>query len=134
MSSFHSTASEAPGARCSHACLTSPISPQMRTAISALRSALATKTYKVNRRDADGDRCPLHWAAARGHTRCAVALLKAGADPTMFEVSSGLTCSELAASRGHEKLAAAAQRQLAHLHLGAGPPLALLTRDGARLP
>ena len=24
----------------------------------------------------------------------------------MFEVSSGLTCSELAASRGHEKLAA----------------------------
>ena len=74
--------------------------------ISALRSALATKTYNVNRRDADGDRCPLHWAAARGHTRCAVALLKAGADPTMFEVSSGLTCSELAASRGHEKLAA----------------------------
>lgn len=70
-----------------------------------LRSALNSKEIDPNTRDADGDRCPLHWAAARGHTKCALALLKAGADPRRTECSSGMNCSELAATRGHQELA-----------------------------
>jgi len=34
-----------------------------------------------NKRDADGDRLPLHWAAARGAEKCIELLLAAGADP-----------------------------------------------------
>ena len=43
-----------------------------------LRNSL-TETC-VNDRDADGDRTPVHWAAARGALRCARLLLDAGAD------------------------------------------------------
>ena len=72
--------------------------------LSALRACLA-QTKDPNTRDPDGDRTPLHWAAARGHTKCALALLKAGADPLIRETSTGLTCPELAESRGYCELA-----------------------------
>ena len=71
--------------------------------IGALRVQLRTKD--PNSRDPDGDRVPLHWAAARGHTKCAMVLLRAGADPQLTERASGLTCSELADERGHTQLA-----------------------------
>ena len=45
--------------------------------VGALRVLLRTSDPNV--RDPDGERVPLHWAAARGHSRCAMALLKAGA-------------------------------------------------------
>lgn len=50
---------------------------------------------RVDERDKDGDRYPLHWAAARGHADCALLLLKAGADPSVRD-ASGRTCEELA--------------------------------------
>jgi len=67
--------------------------------------------HDPNKRDPDGERTPLHWAAARGHSRCAVVLLKAGADPAQRERSSGLTCARLAAAHGHERLATLLERQ-----------------------
>lgn len=45
----------------------------------ALRVLLRAPDHDPNVRDADGDRVPLHWAAARGHTKCALALLRGGA-------------------------------------------------------
>ena len=33
-----------------------------------------------SQRDCDGDRTPLHWAAARGNSHCAALLVAAGAD------------------------------------------------------
>eukprot|EP00320_Phaeocystis_rex_P021866 CAMPEP_0119062026 /NCGR_PEP_ID=MMETSP1178-20130426/5706_1 /TAXON_ID=33656 /ORGANISM="unid sp, Strain CCMP2000" /LENGTH=126 /DNA_ID=CAMNT_0007043267 /DNA_START=1 /DNA_END=378 /DNA_ORIENTATION=+ len=71
--------------------------------VGALRAQV--RTNDPNTRDPDGDRVPLHWAAARGHTKCAMVLLRAGADPQQRELSSGLTCSELADQRGHAQLA-----------------------------
>ena len=71
--------------------------------VGALRVQLRTKD--PNERDPDGDRVPLHWAAARGHTKCAMVLLRAGADPQLIERASGLTCSELADARGYAHLA-----------------------------
>ena len=71
--------------------------------VGALRVQLRSKD--PNARDPDGDRVPLHWAAARGHTKCAMVLLRAGADPQLTERASGLTCSELADERGHTQLA-----------------------------
>merc|ERR1719408_337224 len=65
-----------------------------------LRAVLA-EGADPNLRDPDRDRVPLHWACARGNAKCALALIEAGADATERELSSGLTCSELAASRGH---------------------------------
>jgi len=71
--------------------------------IGALGVQLRTKD--PNARDPDGDRVPLHWASARGHTKCAMLLLRAGADPQLIERASGLTCCELADERGHTQLA-----------------------------
>ena len=51
--------------------------------------------YDVNQRDSDGDRFPLHWAAARGNLRCVQELLKAGADVSVLD-ASGITPAELA--------------------------------------
>ena len=80
--------------------------------VSALKRAVRDKAaqHDPNRRDPDGERTPLHWAAARGHSRCAVVLLKAGADPAQAERSSGLSCARLAAAHGHEKLATLLER------------------------
>lgn len=63
------------------------------------------RTQTGNRRGPDGERCPLHCAAARGHVECATALLIAGANPAETEKSSGRTCSELAEEGGHDRLA-----------------------------
>ena len=50
---------------------------------------------QANARDADGDRCPLHWAAARGAVACAKLLLAAGAAPDALD-ASGRTPAALA--------------------------------------
>jgi ankyrin repeat protein len=51
--------------------------------------------HNVNEFDVDGDRTPLHWAAARGFRRCVVLLLEAGADKTARD-AQGRTPAELA--------------------------------------
>ena len=56
----------------------------------------------VNVVDRDGDRVPLHWAAARGHVRCIELLLKAGAYPNVFD-AEGRTAATLAREGGHSK-------------------------------
>lgn len=48
-----------------------------------------------NVRDADGDRLPLHWAAARGHVECVLLLLTKGADPLAVD-GAGRTPAHLA--------------------------------------
>ena len=51
-----------------------------------LRAALETCDPNTpHTRDPDGDRFPLHWAAARGHQKCAAVLLKVGADPRQLD-------------------------------------------------
>ena len=40
-----------------------------------LKELLKRMDTKLNEHDSDGDRTPLHWCAARGHTRCAELLL-----------------------------------------------------------
>ena len=54
--------------------------------------------------DPDGDRRPLHWAAARGQVRCVNALIKAGADPNIPD-ASGRTPSVLARRLGNDNIA-----------------------------
>ena len=49
-----------------------------------LARLLGTAGIDPNAADADGDRRPLHWAAARGHNKCLELLLKHGADPKEF--------------------------------------------------
>ena len=48
-----------------------------------------------NRKDEDGDRAPLHWAAARGNLRCVELLLAAGADLGRLD-ATGATAARLA--------------------------------------
>ena len=61
----------------------------------------------VNRKDRDGDRTPLHWAAARGSIHCLNLLLQFGADCGVLD-ASGMTPAALALSYGqmqcHEAL------------------------------
>ena len=53
------------------------------------------KTNDPNQQDGDGDRYPLHWAAARGNYECILILLSAGADMNARD-SAGRTAAELA--------------------------------------
>ena len=59
--------------------------------------------HDVNAIDIDGDRTPLHWAAARGFRRCVVLLLEAGAD-TSARNADGLTPAELARELGQTEM------------------------------
>jgi len=49
--------------------------------------------------DVDGDRTPLHWAAARGWVKCVAILLAAGASPGAVD-ASGRTPAQLAEEFG----------------------------------
>ena len=94
----------------------------------ALKALLSTPSQDPNRRDPDGERCPLHWAAARGHIKCAVALLNAGARPSEIEKMSGLTCAELAQHRGHHRLAELLRKAAAGGQMPIVPPPCRTTR------
>ena len=72
--------------------------------ITQLRVLLKRSDLSPNQRDHDGDRCPLHWAAARGHSRCVEVLLAAGANLEQTD-ASGHTAAALAAQAGHDALA-----------------------------
>ena len=68
-----------------------------------------------NQRDPDGDRCPLHWAAARGALNCVQLLLDAGASPGELD-REGYTAAALAMElnqRGaHEMLSKASSQAI----------------------
>lgn len=51
----------------------------------------------VSAKDADNDRTPLHWAAARGHLRCIQMLIDAGANKEALD-ANGKTAAQLAES------------------------------------
>ena len=52
--------------------------------------------FAPDERDADGDRYPLHWAAARGHTECVQLLIDGGASLGVCD-AEGFTAAALAA-------------------------------------
>ena len=91
------------------------VCPREQATLKALLSAGGDEAVAApaNTRDDDGDRYPLHWAAARGRLRCAKLLLAAGADVALTD-AAGHTPAALA--REH--------RQSAVLEL-------LLAHDGA---
>lgn len=60
--------------------------------------------HDPDERDFDGDRTAMHWACARGHTRCVDLLLAAGADPELTD-KSGRTAAGVALQFGHDALA-----------------------------
>jgi len=66
---------------------------------------LIAEKRNVDAKDVDGDRVPLHWAAARGDIRCVELLLKAGADASIRD-ASGRTPADLAIAPGVDQLAA----------------------------
>ena len=57
----------------------------------------------ANKRDSDGDRYPLHWAAARGRVRCVEMLLEVGA-VTQVTDAQGRTPAELAHEQGQVRI------------------------------
>lgn len=77
-----------------------------------LKEVLQTGGTNPNAKDEDGDRTPLHWAAARGHLRCIHLLLEAGADPSVVD-ANGQTPAQVAE---------AVEQPLAHDLLVHGPP------------
>jgi len=60
-----------------------------------LRGLLTSGGLDPNARDLDGDRVPLHWAAARGELKCIAYLLKAKADTSLLD-ANGRTPLQLA--------------------------------------
>ena len=67
-----------------------------------LKKAIADAGPKeINTRDSDGDRYPLHWAAARGAQRCIELLVAAGADKAAVD-AAGKTPAQLAQEMGEE--------------------------------
>ena len=65
-----------------------------------LRAHLQVNGSTASVRDGDGDRYPLHWAAARGNARCVELLMTAGADLDAVD-REGRTAAELAFAHGH---------------------------------
>ena len=72
--------------------------------VTLLRQLLTRESSNPNEVDRDRDRCPLHWAAARGQTRCVALLLDFNADPSQPD-ASGATPMQLAERYGHETTA-----------------------------
>ena len=66
---------------------------------SQLKSVIDADKEAVRTRDRDGDRYPLHWAAARGHMHCVQELRRAGADDAALD-ANGQTAAELAEAYG----------------------------------
>lgn len=60
-----------------------------------LEQCLQANSAAANQLDPDGDRRPLHWAAARGNTKCVELLLHAGADLRAVD-ATGQTAVQLA--------------------------------------
>jgi ankyrin repeat protein len=67
--------------------------------LSQLKSVIVADKEAVMSRDRDGDRYPLHWAAARGHMHCVQELRRAGADDAALD-ANGQTAAELAEAYG----------------------------------
>ena len=65
------------GAASLHCALLQP--KQLASVLAAPPPTSDPNLFSPNRRDEDGDRCPLHWAAARGSIECVQLLLDAGA-------------------------------------------------------
>jgi len=79
-----------------------------------LRALLSKNSHlDVNARDVDGDRTPLHWAAARGYLPIITLLVSAGADTTLTD-KDGKTAADIAL---------AADQDDAYELLKFGPPL-----------
>ena len=66
---------------------------------SQLKSVIIADKEARMTRDRDGDRYPLHWAAARGHMHCVQELRRAGADDAALD-ANGQTAAELAEAYG----------------------------------
>ena len=66
---------------------------------SQLKSVIVADKEAILTRDRDGDRYPLHWAAARGHMHCVQELRRAGADDAALD-ANGQTAAELAEAYG----------------------------------
>ena len=69
-----------------------------------LKELLKRMDTRLNEHDSDGDRTPLHWAAARGHARCVELLLAAGSDASLDD-AEGRTAATIALHFGHDALA-----------------------------
>jgi len=82
-----------------HAALNQPT--QLKREISEIKREIGEIERQPRRipsqRDCDGDRTPLHWAAARGNSHCAALLVAAGADVLATD-RAGLTPASLAFS------------------------------------
>jgi len=82
-----------------HAALNQPT--QLKREISEIEREISEIERQPRRipsqRDCDGDRTPLHWAAARGNSHCAALLVAAGADVLATD-RAGLTPASLAFS------------------------------------
>ena len=59
-------------------------------------ATLLTRDHNPDQKDCDGDRYPIHWAAARGHRECLLLLLRSGANPSVLD-AEGRTAVEVAA-------------------------------------
>ncbi len=64
-----------------------------------------------NVRDSDGDRYPLHWAAARGAIKCAEELVSAGADVRVTDRAGHTPASVAFAARQHATYAFLAEKE-----------------------
>jgi len=64
-----------------------------------------------NVRDSDGDRYPLHWAAARGAIKCAEELVGAGADVRVTDRAGHTPASVAFAARQHATYAFLAEQE-----------------------